>query len=68
MTIAEAIAARQQLQAIVNSGIAESGHGDKRIKFHDPDKLQKKIDELTRFIDGVSAAKPRGGKIRFGSL
>lgn len=65
MTIAEAIAARDQLEKVVASGIAESGHGDKRIKFHDPDKIQKEIDKLTAFINGVTNARPRAGAIRF---
>lgn len=65
MTIADATAARDVLLEMLGSGILESGHGDKRIKFDSFEELKKRIDYLTRIIDGVTSARPRAGSIRF---
>jgi len=66
MTIAEAVAARDALLDMLGAGILESGHGDKRIKFATFDELRARIDYLNRFISGVTNARPRAGRVRFG--
>lgn len=65
MTIAEATAARDVLLGMLGSGILESGHGDKRIKFANFEELKARIDYLNRIIDGATGGKPRCGAIRF---
>lgn len=65
MTIAEATAARDVLLGMLGSGILESGHGDKRIKFANFEELRTRIDYLSRIIDGVTNSRPRAGSIRF---
>ena len=65
MTVAEAIAAKANLEAILGSGIAESGHGDKRVKMQSRDDIIKEINRLDVIIKGVNNARPRAGAIRF---